>query len=131
MNSLTSLFVDATMQYSKRDQDALMQEQLAQKQQYVYQAGRLFEKMCPDENGDVTFDNFVQHMQDPHLVAFAGSLDIEPVDLEQFFSILSRGGKQPVDLEQFVMGCIRAAPRAWTSWTSSCRSRTSAKTYTP
>ena len=48
-----------------------------------------------------------EHMEDPALQAFATSLEIEVNDLEQFFSILSSGGKRQVDLESFVVACIK------------------------
>merc|ERR1712146_774902 len=47
------------------------------------------------------------NLQDPALLAFAASLDLEVNDLERFFYILSAEGKRRVDLEAFVVGCIK------------------------
>merc|ERR1719443_607591 len=52
-------------------------------------------------------EEFVKHLVDPRMQAFAASLEIETEDLQQFFSILSGSGHRTVDLETFVIGCIK------------------------
>lgn len=56
---------------------------------------------------EITYYDFVRHMDDPEMLAFTASLELETVDVKQFFNILSACGKRPVDLETFVVGCIK------------------------
>merc|ERR1712050_69807 len=60
-----------------------------------------------DGSGDISEDEFCRHLKDPEMVAFASSLEIEVVDVAQFFNIISGNGKYPVDVETFVVGCIK------------------------
>lgn len=112
MNSVTSLFLDNVMTNAQTNEDQIMQDQLARKKQYMSKVVKIFSLVDEDGSGAITYDEFLTHKRDPMLVAFANSLDIEPDALEQFFGLLSGGGKRPVDLETFVVGCIRVRGHA-------------------
>merc|ERR1712190_432199 len=55
----------------------------------------------------ITYDQFARSANDPDVLAFAETLEIELFDLKQFFSVLSANNKRPVNLESFVIGCIK------------------------
>merc|ERR1712232_1308426 len=67
----------------------------------------LYEMMDIDGSGEVGYDEFVKFAHDPEMKGFAASLELEPNDLQQFFSILTGNGIRKVDLETFVVGCIK------------------------
>merc|ERR1712093_578162 len=46
-------------------------------------------------------------MGEPEMYALASSMDIDAMDVEQFFNILSADGTQPVDISSFVVGCMK------------------------
>jgi len=107
MNSLTSLFVDATLAYSQKDEDSMVRELMRNKKTYMRKAASFFNSLEKANHGELTYKEFRQNLKDPQLLAFASTLDVELLDLEQFFMILSAQGKRPVDLETFVVGCIK------------------------
>merc|ERR1712151_1037073 len=107
MNTVTSLFVDATMQYSANDEDAQIQDQLQSKQTYIAKLEQLFESIDGDGTAEVSHDEFILNLSQPHMMGFAESLGIPIVDLEQFFNILSVNGTKSLDLNTFVVGCIK------------------------
>ncbi|CAK0906406.1 unnamed protein product [Prorocentrum cordatum] len=106
-NTLTSLFVEATMANAQRDQQEVIQAELEQRQVYVQQLRRFFLKFDGQNTGEVTLEDFLEHVDDPEMIWFASQLGIELVDAKQFFSVLSSGGRLKVNLEAFVIGCIR------------------------
>jgi hypothetical protein len=112
VNALNALFVDSIMNYSAKDQSAIIQDKLNRKEEYMNACAALYKHMDQDASGEVTLDEFRQHLCDPRLLMFAESIDIEADDLEQFFSVLSCNGTKSVDLEAFVVGCIRLSGRA-------------------
>merc|ERR1712176_1280969 len=57
--------------------------------------------------GSITYSQFAMHANDPEVPAFAEALDIELLNLKEFFSLLSERDKRPVNLEIFVIGCIK------------------------
>eukprot|EP00928_Gymnodinium_smaydae_P028713 TRINITY_DN21836_c0_g1_i2.p1 TRINITY_DN21836_c0_g1~~TRINITY_DN21836_c0_g1_i2.p1 ORF type:complete len:576 (-),score=76.11 TRINITY_DN21836_c0_g1_i2:279-2006(-) len=107
MNTLTSLFVDSAIAYSQMDDEAVINEKLAKKDEYMMKVASFFTMINTDGGDDITFDEFMENFENPVLSAFAESLDMEPTDLHQFFSILSANGSRKVDLETFVTGCIK------------------------
>lgn len=63
--------------------------------------------MDADASGEVTEEEFTERIDDPRMLAFANSLEIDSMDLQQFFDIMSDRGARTVDLETFVEGCIK------------------------
>merc|ERR1712217_909478 len=57
--------------------------------------------------GSITYDQFAVHANDPEVHAFAEALEIELLDLKQFFTVLSANNTRSVNLENFVIGCIK------------------------
>lgn len=106
-NTLTSLFVEATMINAEKDQQQIIQAELDQKGVYIGKLRKVFMKMSSKDGESVSLDAFLSHMEEPDMVYFAATIGIEVVDLKQFFTVLSSGGRRLVDLETFVVGCIK------------------------
>jgi len=106
-NAVTAIFVSSVEEYASKDLHTMMYDQLAAKEEYMKQVIPLFQEMDNDENGDVTRTEFAKYISYPRMMAFATSLDINTMDLDQFFDVLSCRGEMSVDLDTFVDGCIR------------------------
>lgn len=107
-NCLTGLFVQSVMNYSHKDQHAIIDAEIARREEFMSQLSALFAHMDKDGNNSLSKEEFMKHLSHPRVSAFAASLEIEIMDLERFFDVLSMGGKATVDLETFVVGCIKA-----------------------
>lgn len=106
-NCVTGLIVDSIMAIAHRDEYEIIAEHMEQKESHMKRLVTLFDSMDRDESGEVSMQEFVKFLKDKRMQAFAGSLEIETDDLEQFFAILSDGGRRSVDLETFVVGNIK------------------------
>lgn len=106
-NAVTAIFVSSTEEYARLDSHAMLYDQLHAKTEYMKQVIPLYQEMYSDQNGEVSKTEFEKYILDPRMVAFAHSLDINTMDLEQFFDVLSCRGERPVNLDTFVDGCIR------------------------
>jgi len=106
-NAVTAIFVSSAEEYANKDAHNMMYDQLQAKQQYMDQVIPLYREMDRDNNGVVTKAEFGRYISDPRMIAFASNLDIDTMDLDQFFNVLSSRGEMPVDLDTFVDGCIR------------------------
>lgn len=107
VNAMNALFIDSIMLYSAKDQNAVLQDKINRKQEFMSGVAAFYKEMDENKSGAVSFDEFQNHLADPRLAAFAASIDIDPCELEQFFTILSHRGKSSVDLDTFVAGCIK------------------------
>merc|ERR1719329_1508884 len=81
MNSVTSIFVDSVTQYSDKDQHQIIQDQLRNKREYMGKIAALYEALDTDCSGDLSLEEFSAGMNNPEMLAFAASLDIEATDL--------------------------------------------------
>eukprot|EP00929_Paragymnodinium_shiwhaense_P055433 TRINITY_DN2776_c0_g1_i1.p1 TRINITY_DN2776_c0_g1~~TRINITY_DN2776_c0_g1_i1.p1 ORF type:complete len:759 (+),score=121.04 TRINITY_DN2776_c0_g1_i1:37-2277(+) len=106
-NTITSLFVEATIANSQKDYAAVIQDAMAHKQDYLRKLRGWFEHVDADGKGYVSFDEFCARVQDPEALAFLSTLHIEVTDMQQFFAILSENGTRPVDMKTFVIGCLK------------------------
>jgi len=107
MNTLTSLFIEATISNAEKDNHMLIRTELQKRSAYLQRAEELFQKMDQDESGDISEEEFRKHADDPEMLAFASSLELDVSDIAQFYSVLSCRGKYPVDMDTFVVGCLK------------------------
>lgn len=112
LNTITALFVEATINNSVKDYQANIQTELEKKDEYVDKLQILFDEMDDTGDGVITMEAFNSHLSDPRLRAFTSTLGIEICDTGHFFGMLSDGGRKPVDLHTFVTGCIRMKGQA-------------------
>merc|ERR1712007_50074 len=106
MNTVTSLFVESCLDHANKDTQAVIQAQLERKAQYVNTLRALFSEMDTDGDSFVSLQEFQCCLENPHLLAFVGSLGIEVSDAECCFKLLSGSGLN-VDVDTFVEGCIK------------------------
>jgi len=107
MNTLTSLFIEATIQNAEKDKHMMIREELERKSDYMKRAIELFKHMDQDGSGDISQQEFRTYANDPHMLAFASSLELQVSDIAQFYNMLSCRGKYKVDEETFVEGCLK------------------------
>lgn len=106
-NTLTSLFVEATIANSDCDQRQVVQHELDRTDHYVRMLKQWFGTIDKENSGEITMQQIDEHLGRPEMVAFAARMEIEVVELRQFFNLLSCSGRRPVDLQTFVVGCIK------------------------
>jgi len=106
MNTLTSLFLEATIQNAEKDKNTMIRETLKKKKEYMQMASELFQTLDEDGSGEISEEEFEMHAQDPEMVALASSLEIDVTDIAQFYDMLSCQGKFKVDCETFIIGCM-------------------------
>lgn len=112
MNTITSIVIDGMREYAEKDQSAAVNDHLNRKEEYRSKIESLFHSMDTAENGVVSFEEFQAYMSDPLAVAFAESIDLEVVDLEQVYKVISALGQRNVDSADFVDACIKLRGRA-------------------
>jgi len=107
LNTLTSLFVESTMENADRDQQFIIQLELEKKHVYAARLQAFYDEIDDEGTGEISYQKFCEHVTSPTIQAFAESLEIDVTDAKQFFCILSDQGRRCVDIETFVVGCIK------------------------
>lgn len=112
VNTVTALFVENTIATANKDFACSIQNELEKKEEYLESLRLLFEEMDEWGTGEVSLEQFERQIENPKLVAFFASLEIEITDATHFFEMLSEYGQKSVTLENFVTGCIRMRGQA-------------------
>lgn len=107
LNTVTSLFLDGVMHHTEQDRSAFVHDMLRRKKNLMASLKDLHYHMCDNGETEATLEGFHRHMNEPEMLTFARALEVDIVDLQVVFDVLSSGGRQSVDLESFVVGCIR------------------------
>mmetsp|Transcript_38870 Transcript_38870/g.67563 ORF Transcript_38870/g.67563 Transcript_38870/m.67563 type:complete len:233 (-) Transcript_38870:52-750(-) len=107
MNTLTSLFVETAMKNAEQDQHMVIQDEMKRKNEYISKIRTLYQKIAKGTRSELTKVDFDKVLQDSEMLAFMQSVEIDSMDVEQFFNILSCEGTQGVDIETFVVGCMK------------------------
>jgi len=106
-NAVTAIFVSSADEYANKDSYMAYVDQLGKKEEYTKLILTLYQKMDQDNSGEVSKEEFMQYVDDPRMIEFASNLEIDVLDLEQFFDVLSAHATRAVDLDTFVDGCIK------------------------
>lgn len=107
LNIITAVFVETTIAIGNKDFQNSIQNELEKKEEYEDSLRLLFDEMDSSGDGEVSLQEFLQEVQNPKLLAFFASLEIEIADATHFFAMLSDQGRKKVTLSNFVTGCIR------------------------
>lgn len=106
-NTITSIFVESAIEHSQKDHQFVIQLELEKKHVYVQKLQAFYDEIDTDKQGVISYEKFCEYAEDPRMLAFAASLEIDILNAKQFFCMLSDSGTRLVDVETFVVGCIK------------------------
>lgn len=104
-NILTGIFVERAVAASMPDRE---QQILLERRKLLEQANELrdlFACMDMDNSGFISFDEFVNCMKNPRIVAYMSSVGVSVHDVQHLFKIVDNENDE-VDIDRFVDGCM-------------------------
>merc|ERR1712151_680157 len=107
VNIITGIFVENALQSSQKDKDAVIQEEMRNKESYVAAIWRMFQELDSDKSGLIGVDQLTIAVENPKVVAYFNALGLEITDVETLFVLLDRDHTERIDMEEFVVGCMR------------------------
>mmetsp|Transcript_68135 Transcript_68135/g.205779 ORF Transcript_68135/g.205779 Transcript_68135/m.205779 type:complete len:400 (-) Transcript_68135:194-1393(-) len=102
---VTGVFVESALRSSEQDRDALIQEQLQQKERYIRSMFHLFEEIDTNSSGCISLDEFEKQLDDERAVAFFKAIKLDASQARTLFTLLDVDQSGYVDVEEFLMGC--------------------------
>jgi hypothetical protein len=107
MNVVTATVVDVTSGVSKRDHDLVVKEEMKRLREYTRDIKEFFKDADTDRSGQLSFEEFTMHLQDPQVKAYFNSLDLDTRQADILFHLLDRDESGEVGISEFLDGCLR------------------------
>mmetsp|Transcript_67755 Transcript_67755/g.120633 ORF Transcript_67755/g.120633 Transcript_67755/m.120633 type:complete len:128 (+) Transcript_67755:3-386(+) len=85
----------------------MIQNELRKKQDHVRKIRAVFKTITHGDQDLINKEDMDKVLQDPKMLAFMSSVEIDSADVEEFFNVLSNDGQDAVDIESFVVGCMK------------------------
>lgn len=107
INVLTGVFCQSAIESANHDYEVVAQSQLANMEMYARKLQELFSSIDRDSSGDITIDEFEQHLGDKDVQAYFNALELDASDVWTLFKLLDKDEDHCVDVSEFLYGCIR------------------------
>ena len=104
-------FCQSAIESAERDQELQVQSIVTSKQQQIDMFMSMFESLQKDRGevatGNITYLEFEELFNEPHIKSFFQSLDVETHDAWTLFKLMDTSGNGDLDATEFVEGCMR------------------------
>mmetsp|Transcript_75283 Transcript_75283/g.243731 ORF Transcript_75283/g.243731 Transcript_75283/m.243731 type:complete len:424 (-) Transcript_75283:108-1379(-) len=107
LNVVTGVFCQNAIESAANDQELAAQAMLEHRQILADMLRIIFQSFDADNNGEVTIQEFREHLNDDHLRAYLDSLGLDTSDVMMLFRLLDTDGGSALQLDEFVSGCMR------------------------
>lgn len=107
LNVVTGVFCHSALESAARDQDVMVQAQVADRERYIERAKVLFKDMDADELGTLTLAELEEGLNNDNVKAYFEFLDLAIADAWTLFRLIDVDEICVVSLEDFVTGCLR------------------------
>eukprot|EP00746_Dinoflagellata_sp_MGD_P026909 gnl/MRDRNA2_/MRDRNA2_163420_c0_seq1.p1 gnl/MRDRNA2_/MRDRNA2_163420_c0~~gnl/MRDRNA2_/MRDRNA2_163420_c0_seq1.p1 ORF type:complete len:489 (+),score=99.30 gnl/MRDRNA2_/MRDRNA2_163420_c0_seq1:58-1467(+) len=107
LNVVTGVFVDNAMKATAEDKEMVIHDQLKTQHSAVNDVKRLFEETDGNGSGEVSWEEFEQHLENPKVQAYFSSLELDASEARGLFKLLDIDGNGTVNRNEFIMGCMR------------------------
>jgi hypothetical protein len=108
LNVVTSVFVESTMDATKRDRDLLMQDYTERTQSMMKHMRAVFECADTDGSGFITTDELESFLEkDVELILYLNAMDISTRELTTLFKLMDFDLDHQISVEEFCEGCLK------------------------
>lgn len=107
LNVVTAVFVGTAMQRSQHDAELMIQQELENKDEFVFTLQQVFNELDTNDSGSLSLEEFEQHINDEKIMAYLRSLDINISQARTLFTLLDVDHTGEVDIDEFAGGLLR------------------------
>ncbi|CAE8608224.1 unnamed protein product [Polarella glacialis] len=106
INVINAVFVQQTLKIASSDEGIAYKQKQKDQVRYTQKVKKLFQSVDVSSDGNLTFDEFAQLVENPKLKFWMSQLELEYHDLQGLFEMLDDGDGE-ISLEEFVEGAGR------------------------
>lgn len=106
LNIMTGFFVEEAVKSAEADFDNVISEHQGERKRIADNLRNMFDEADVDNSGTMTWNELLDHLENPTVQAYFHTLQLDLNDLEAFFRLGDEIEPQ-VSCDQFVKGCMR------------------------
>jgi Ca2+-binding EF-hand superfamily protein len=107
LNVVTGAFVDSMRLVSQRDNDLVIEQELAKETAFKTEVKAIFEDADLDGSGTLSWEEFQSHLTNERIRAYFASLQLDISEAKALFVLLDVEKNGEVPIEKFILGCLR------------------------
>eukprot|EP00746_Dinoflagellata_sp_MGD_P008579 gnl/MRDRNA2_/MRDRNA2_117184_c0_seq1.p1 gnl/MRDRNA2_/MRDRNA2_117184_c0~~gnl/MRDRNA2_/MRDRNA2_117184_c0_seq1.p1 ORF type:complete len:632 (-),score=103.87 gnl/MRDRNA2_/MRDRNA2_117184_c0_seq1:46-1941(-) len=109
LNVVTGVFVDNAQKAASQDREHMVMEESADRMRQIKQVQEMFKEADIDGTGQLSREEFENHVDDPRVQAYFRLLhiDLHSYGAENLFNMLDFDGGGEMDSDEFVVGCTK------------------------
>lgn len=107
MNVITGFICEHSIATVQRDRELVVDAQLRNKEYWQESFKKLFGAFDIDGSGELTVDEFEEHMEDSQVCAYFEGLDLDLDKAWDIFRLLDDDESGTVSMNEFVEGCLK------------------------
>jgi len=107
LNVVVASFVENTAQLSRKDESAMIANEMRQVAEHTARIKKFFHEADVDKSGHLSWDEFERHLEDDQVKAYFQTLELDVSEAHVLFELLDQDGSDQVDIDEFVGGCMR------------------------
>jgi hypothetical protein len=112
LNVVIGTVVEVTSSVAARDRDRLVDDEMKSLKDYAESIKAFFMQADSDGSGQVSWEEFKDHLQDNRVKAYFQTLDLDIRRAHTLFKLLDRNDSGGVGIEEFIDGCLRLRGQA-------------------
>lgn len=112
LNVITAVFIETAMQQAQNDKELMVQQELADQENYMSIMREVYNELDTNNNGEVSFDEFHLHINDARIQAYLQRLELDASQIQMLFKLLDTDRSGGVEAHEFVSGCMKLRGQA-------------------
>jgi hypothetical protein len=104
LNIFSGMVIERAFNVVRQDRDFWIQERMSERYLYEERVRGLFHEMDLDLSGTVTWEEFADSLNSPHMEAYLSFIELDTANLYEIFQLLDRDGDETIDIEEFLDG---------------------------
>jgi len=112
LNVLTGAFVESAIEATATDRDNAIETAMQEKDSFVNKLKAIFEETDQDGSGQISFEEFANHLENEEVLAHLHSMGLETVEARGLFKLLDLDNSNSVNIDELISGCLRLKGQA-------------------
>jgi Ca2+-binding EF-hand superfamily protein len=112
INIVVGMVIERAFKVVRQDRDFWVLEATNQSQLYEERVRGLFHQMDLDVSGEVSWEEFSDSLNNPHVEAYLSFVELDTANLYEIFQLLDKDGSHTIEIDEFIDGIheLRGVP---------------------